>query len=67
MRGRDLIMGPEGQWEDSKKIAWEGERQKDIYIYKLTSRLQERIGLRADSLKTLIPEVPASKQESQEF
>ena len=30
------------------KIAWEGDRQTD----KLTSRLLERIGLRADSLKT---------------
>ena len=36
-----------------KKIAWEGDRQTYIHIsiYKLTSRLYERIGLRADSLK----------------
>ena len=35
-----------------KKIAWQGDRAQ-IYmcIYKLTSRLLERIGLRVDSVK----------------
>ena len=34
-----------------KQIAWGGDRQTDSYIDKLTLRLLERIGLRADSLK----------------
>ena len=33
-------MWPQGQWKASKKIAWEG----DIYIYKQTLRLLDRIG-----------------------
>ena len=37
--------------EASKKITWKGDRCIDSYIYKLTSQLFERIGLRADFLK----------------
>ena len=29
MRGRDLVMWPEGQWEALKKIAWEGDKHTD--------------------------------------
>ena len=32
-------------------ITWKGDRQIDIYVYKLTWQLYERIGLRADSMK----------------
>ena len=51
MRGRDLIMWPEGQWEASQKIALGGDRQTDRYIQAWTSRLLESIGLRFNSLK----------------
>ena len=40
MRGRDLIMWSEGQWEASKKDTWKGDRYTD----KLTLQLYERIG-----------------------
>ena len=30
IRGLELIMWPEGQWEASKKITWKGDRQTDI-------------------------------------
>ena len=28
MRGRDLVMLSEGQWEASKKIAWKGDKHQ---------------------------------------
>ena len=54
MRGRDLVMWSEGQWEASKKTAWEGDKHTNKHTDKRTSRLLERIGLRADSLKSVI-------------
>ena len=44
-------MWPEGQWEASKKFAWGGDRHVHKQTDTRTSRLLERIGLRADSLK----------------
>ena len=45
MRGRDLVMWSEGQWEASKKITWKGDIYINIYgLYRRTSRLYERIG-----------------------
>ena len=43
MRGRDLIMWPEGQWEASKKIAWK-KGHTYTQTHRRTSLLYERIG-----------------------
>ena len=40
MRGRDLIMWSEGQWQALKKLTWKG----DINAYPWTSQLLDRIG-----------------------
>ena len=45
-----LIIWPEGQWDPLKTILWEGDNTQTD---RQTSRLYERIGLRANSLKTL--------------
>ena len=44
MRGRDLVMWSEGQWEASKKITWKG----DIYIY---THIYTHIDGHRDSMK----------------
>ena len=49
MRGRDLVMWPEGQWETSKKIAWEGDIQTYIHTDIATTRSNRPRG--ADSVK----------------
>ena len=52
MRGRDLIMWSEDQWEASKKIAWEGDKQTDGHVDSLTNSAQR--AQRAELVKKYI-------------
>ena len=55
MRGLELIMWSEGQWEALKKLQWKGTYiYIYIYIYNQTSQLLDRSGPRADSVKIYI-------------
>ena len=44
MRGRDLVMWSDDQWEASKKIAWEGDKQTDRQTDTQTLWLLDQLG-----------------------